>query len=94
MNTEIHINHNTLGSKTLGLAITKSPPEIAFNAAIEEILNGCKLNSMDLWLYICALELLANSLKTQIEGEQLKSYNTLMRKLDVVTIIRRGDTNE
>lgn len=94
MNTEIHINHNPLGSKTLGLAITKSPPEIAFNAATEEVLNGCKLNYLDLWLYIAALELLANALKTQIDGEQLKSYNTLIQKLNIVTISRGRDTNE
>lgn len=83
----IDISTNFLASKTLWLAITKKEASAAIDLVMKEIIQGCNFNKEDLWLYILAFEMLATSLKTDMDEQQRKMYEVMLKRTRTITFI-------
>ena len=90
--TRIDINSNVIDSKTVGFVFGafQSPEEIIIKCN-QEILSGLNLNTKDLWAYVSALEMIANSLKTQMDAEQTDLYNEIKQKSKTITFLHYED---
>ena len=81
------INTNFLASKTLWLAVTKKEASAAIDLVMGEIIQGCNFNKEDLWLYILAFEMLATSLKTDMDEQQREMYEAMLKRTRTITFI-------
>lgn len=83
----LKINANGYESKTLGLAVSDEPPEDGLDLVLEEIIQGCKFNTEDLWLYILAFEMLAASFKPDMDELQRHMYEKLRKEIGTIISI-------
>ena len=83
----IDISTNFLESKTLWLAVTKKEASAAIDLVMKEIIQGCNFNKEDLWLYILAFEMLATSLKTDMDEQQREMYEVMLKRTRTITFI-------
>lgn len=83
----IDISTDFLASKTLWLAVTKKEASAAIDLVMGEIIQGCNFNKEDLWLYILAFEMLATSLKTNMDEQQRKMYEVMLKRTRTITFI-------
>lgn len=83
----LDISTNFLESKTLWLAVTKKEASAAIDLVMKEIIQGCNFNKEDLWLYILAFEMLATSLKTDMDEQQRKMYEVMLKRTRTITFI-------
>ena len=88
----IDINYNVIESKTFGFVfgVFQRPEEIILKCN-QEILSGLKLNTKDLWAYVSALEMLSNSLKTQMDEVQNDLYKIVTQESKIITFVQHED---
>ena len=90
---KLEVDNNRFNSKTTGFILGVLTPEEIIIECNQEILSGLYLNSGDLWAYIAALEMIADSLKIQMDEAQNEVYKRIKQKATTITFVTPSEKN-
>ncbi len=86
----IRIDENPMNSKLVHAAITNTDPHKMVHMCISELMKEVELNTFDIPLYLCAIEILRQSLMDFMNSSDdpevtREIYNMLKEKTTVIT---------